>query len=171
MRYAGYVADEAIGTYFGADDEQFVGPQANCVTLEYGEFGSHSISRSAIEAEPEAEWNDALTERESRYVVSVDDNGNGYLEDPTVTRRYHARLLNVYRKAGVLACGSVRIATSDQGVSGTCVKCKVTARLAYDGLYGDYSYDRLLMEKFTLWVIAHGNNHAAKWSNSGQHIG
>lgn len=148
---------------YHTDDDEFAGPAANCTALMY----EGTLDRFNFEQEPEAEWNDALTERESRYVVS----DGGYLEDPAVTRRYHARLLNVYRKAGVLACGSVRIATSDQGVSGTCVKCKVTARLAYDGLYGDYSYDRLLMEKFTLWVIAHGNNHAAKWSNSGQHIG
>lgn len=158
-----YVTIDAYHT----DDEDFAGAAANSDVLTYDWLGSHSISRSAIEAEPD--WNDdgTFSERESRYVVS----DGGYLEDPAVTRRYHARLLNVYRKAGVLACGSVRIATSDQGVSGTCVKCKVTARLAYDGLYGDYSYDRLLMEKFTLWVIAHGNNHAAKWSNTGQHIG
>ena len=148
---------------YHSDDEEFVGAAANCTTLMY----DGTLDRLNFEAEPEADWNDVLTERESRYVVTDD----GYLEDPTVTRRYHAKLLNVYRTQGVLACGSVRIFTNASGVSGCCVKCKVTANLDYDGLYGDYSYDRLLMEKFTLWVIAHGNNHAAKWSNTGQRIG
>lgn len=84
-----------------------------------------------------------------------------YRED--VTRRYQAKLLNVYRSNGTLCVGSVRITPGENGnVSATCVKCKATLSVTEDQYYG-LGYDAELMQDFTAAVIRHGHNHSAKW--------
>lgn len=84
-----------------------------------------------------------------------------YRED--VTRRYHAKLLNAYRKDGRLCVGSVRIFSDDAGVTAACVKCKAQLSLDYATEFYGLGYDAELMQEFTARVIAHGHNHSAAW--------
>jgi len=107
----------------------------------------------------------------------------GFYRDD-VTRRYHAKLLNVFRtNDGTLSVGSVRITRREGfGCSGSmstvnsnsweitarCVKCKAVLELTDRNFYarGDaalWDYDLDLMQQFTRKVIAHGHNHSASW--------
>lgn len=98
---------------------------------------------------------------------AIVEKNDGFLSiqllDDVLTRKHHAKLLNVYvDKQDYLRCGSVQfIRLHGKGIEGRtlahCVKCK-----------GEMSIDpristRAEMEQFTYRVIAHGNNHAAKW--------
>lgn len=86
------------------------------------------------------------------------------LLDEQLTRRYHAKLLNVFRdkQTGQVRIGSVRIEPNADGtLSAQCVqnacKAKMTTRVQVADL------TRIDMEEFVWACIAHGNNHSAKW--------
>ncbi|HET7713257.1 MAG TPA: hypothetical protein VFK94_02140 [Patescibacteria group bacterium] len=117
-------------------------PDGNDSVLDYD---SNDLSQSVVN-EAATDWN------ETPYGF--------YRED--VTRRYQAKLLNVFRtKDGTLSVGSVRV-TTGPSTTALCVKCKVECSLTPEGFYGLFDYDLDLMQQFTRWVIQHGNEHKAR---------
>lgn len=89
--------------------------------------------------------------------------------DEELTKKYHARLLNMYiDKQGRMAIGGVRISVLNGSVTATCVNpdCRIKD-LRGNYVQATYSVslnsDRSEQEDFILEVIRHGNNHSASW--------
>lgn len=104
------------------------------------------------------------------YVSTEDRNafveGNeGFLSirllDEVLTKKYHARLLNVYRdKQNFLRVGSVRvIPLADGRIGARCVNDTCSGRLIIDPSIAT----RKDLEDFVYALVSHGNNHAAAW--------
>lgn len=82
-----------------------------------------------------------------------------------LTRKYHARLLNVFsdKRTKDLRVGSIRIIKCvDHMIEARCVNgtCKSVMSINTDTAV------RSEMEEFVLAIIRHGNNHAAEWFRS-----
>lgn len=86
--------------------------------------------------------------------------------DEDLTRKYQAKLLNVFRdkRTSEIRIGSIRIERTNDTVHGVCVnyRCNEIRNL----FLNEGTLSREDMEYFTYWCIAHGNNHAAAWFTS-----
>ena len=110
---------------------------------------------------------DAEVTNEDRTVYVEGQDGfiaRNFLND-LLTRKYHARLLNVFtdKRTGDLRIGGIRIIKGIEGrVIGRCVNGNCRAELTID----TQTATRTDYEDFILSVIRHGNNHAADWFRS-----
>lgn len=101
-------------------------------------------------------------EARNAYIEGADGFTSRKLLDEELTRKYHARLLNVYLdKQQSIAIGSIRIRSNGDGtIYAECVAgyCNLTS----PPINPD-TVTREQMEDFILGIVRHGNNHAAKW--------
>lgn len=108
-------------------------------------------------------------EARNAYIEGADGFTSRKLLDETLTRKYHARLLNVYLdKQGTVAIGSIRIRKNAEGlVYAECVAgyCELTSEPFDPATIREKvaNGDRTEAEEFILGIVRHGNNHAAKW--------
>lgn len=101
------------------------------------------------------------------------------LLDLFITAKSHAKMLNVYRKDGVLRIGGLTLFPKQEHEEGFGITwTEVTARCGHHGCryqderrnwkqrtftLGGYELSRSQMEDFVYSLIRHGNNHAAPW--------
>lgn len=127
-------------------------PEEHTVTYEQYLQGARTVS-----------WGNVEPESRNVYVEGQEGFVSVQVLNEWLTRKYHARLLNVFvNKAGKVQIGSVVLQniTLRDNADGTrealCLKCK--GRLIVPD-----TTDHEAQAEFTYAVIAHGNNHAAKW--------
>ena len=127
-------------------------PTEHTVTLDEYRNGK----RTNLDLEPE---------QRNAYIEGNDGFVSIKVLDELLTRKYHARLLNLFvNKQGKRQIGSVVIQNTDGTRTAKCVKCKGTLN------FPD-SPTRAQMEEFVYAIISHGNNHVAKWFREREEAG
>lgn len=126
---------------------------------------SESLGRNgvAIESTFDTEYDFAESvwvEGEQMSVVS--------LIDSDITARYHHKLLHMWRnRNGRQMCGYVEFGVFTDGrYAARCWKCN--AQMTHTPLnYAEMSYERHLMETFTIAALQHGDHHRKHFPNEG----
>lgn len=109
------------------------------------------------------------TETRNAYVEGNEGFLSLKLLDETLTRKYHAKLLNVFldKATGDVRIGSIRILKNTDGtITARCVNASCSG--TFGGPRASMTInlelaDRQDMESFVLAIVGHGNNHAASW--------
>jgi hypothetical protein len=113
-----------------------------------------------------------VTEVSSEDRNAIIEGNHGFLSiqllDDVLTRKHHARLLNVFTKNNELRVGSVAFRQYPDGkVQAVCVHrdCQNNAA-GKSSIFDPATVSREQAEAFIWATIAHGNNHAAAWFKS-----
>lgn len=161
--------------YVAEDETDYVSPVNFFERLERytDRFPSeHTVTlEQYLQSQRPAFVTDDLGETLNTKVEGFDGFLNIKVLDEVLTRKHHAHILNVYRDKSTnnLRCGSVEITQTftSQGLI-IHAKCVNTYEHKKDGTLGHliihpWIATRKEMEDFTWAVIAHGNNHSAKF--------
>lgn len=179
--YSGYAeVEEDADEYVSADIE--IKALDNWRDVTYDAYANTWVSTTTLEQHQKGYFTEAIinAEGEAKPYSSTDEydqDRTAYVEghegfiaktyiNDLLTRKYHERLLNVFRdkRTGTMRVGGISIERKGDLIVASCVNSRCNAVLSINPSHPDLTREH--MEQFVLDVIRHGNNHAANWFRS-----
>lgn len=179
--YSGYAdSNEEPDEYVSADVE--IAAIDNWRDVTYDAYNKTWVSTTTLEQHQKGYFTEALIDGEGDAKPyssqdEYDSDRNAYVEghegfiaktyiNELLTRKYHERLLNVFRdkRTGTMRIGGIAIERQGDHIIASCVNSRCNAKLSINPSHPDLTREH--MQQFVMDVIRHGNNHAANWFRS-----